>query len=68
MEAASDLSVTIPVTTRLKSGSVELTDPLAGLITVDGQGGLVDAGGQLIGKVDYTTGVCTSLNVTPTRF
>lgn len=69
MDAASDLSVTIPATTRLKPSTLHLAGPRwQGAITDDGQGGLVDAGGQLVGRVDYTTGVCTPLNVTPTGF
>lgn len=51
--------------TSLKPASVSGVDPLFGLFSDDGHGGLINTEGQLFAKVDYATGVIALLDVPP---
>lgn len=63
MDIATNHSITFSAATSLKPASVSGTDPVFGLFSDDGQGGLVNTEGQLFAKIDYVHGVISFLDV-----
>lgn len=62
---ATNYSITFPAATSLKPTSVSGTDPVFGLFSDDGHGGLLNTEGQLFAKVDYANGVIALLDEPP---